>query len=198
MEKDKIIFIDDSIEDSDKSIIILEDSEESKNVPHVVESEELSLTSSKEEILDAIQKVKTKEELDALEELFKISLAKKELARVATQDELLDALLEQAKKRIAKSGELSNKDLLDYYNAFDSMVARSSSKKKTDEDSPSVLINQTKNDVTINVADAEGLSRESQNRAMEVVKAILEQAKQNQSEAVDTSDEQKEEVVTDD
>lgn len=163
----------------------------------VVEEEQpLTLVSPTGDILNAIQKAETKEEFDALEEMFKLSLAKKELTRVATQDELLDALLEQAKKRIAKSGELSNKDLLDYYNAFDSMVSRSSKKKSNEDADTGVLINQTKNEVTINMT-GDGLNRDSQNKVMDVVNSIIQQAKNtgpvesveiSEEEGVDTND----------
>ena len=148
----------------------------SENLPEVVEETPITLANEPREILGEIKKAETKEELESLEEIFKLSMAKKELARVATQSELMDKILEQAKNRVDRAGELSNKELLDYYNAFDNIVSRSTSRPKKEDTVSPVQI--TKNDVTINM-DSTGLNREGQNRVLEVLNDIISQVNAN-------------------
>lgn len=162
--------------DFERKPIKIEGQDESTQLPKVVEEHPVTLVSSPTDVLEEIQKAETKEELEALEELFEISITKKELARVATQDNLLDELLKQASRRILeKPGELSNKDLLDYYNAFSGNIGKSV-KKKVDEPDGGINITNTKNEINVNIPDSGGLTRESQNRVMDVVKSILAQA----------------------
>ena len=161
----------------DKEELVVNDKNTSEeNLPEVVTEHPISIANEPREILTQIKQADTKEELEGLEEMFKLSMAKKELARVATQDELMDKILEQARKRIDKAGELSNKELLDYYNAFDNIVSRTTAKSKTEDSVAPVQI--TKNDVTINM-DSAGLNRDSQNRVLDVIKDILAQANSN-------------------
>lgn len=154
-------------------------------VPEVVKENPITIVSPVEEILTGIQKADSKEELAQLEEIFNLSIAKKEMTRVAKQDELLDALLAQAEKRITtKPGELSHKEILDYYNTFSSMVNRAAEKNKTSDENSPLNITNTHNEITVNMPENNSLTRESQNKVLDAVKSIIAQANQPVQEEV--------------
>lgn len=150
----------------------------SELLPETVVVQPVSIVSSKEEIVDRVKKAETTDELKELEEMFSVALTKNEIARMAKQDELLDLVIEQAGERIKKKpGELSTKDLIDYMNTLQGNLDKSHKNIKGTNDEPIGInpVQNIHNEVTVNMGT--DLDRDSQNRVMDVVKAILQQAK---------------------
>lgn len=149
----------------------------SANLPEKVESNPVTLISTKEEIVEKVQEAATGEELKELEELFSLSLTKSEIARLAKQDELLDLILKEAGNRIKKNpGNLSTKDLLDYMNALQGNLDKVRKSKNSDESQVGPITN-VHNEVTVNMT-GDGLNRDSQNRVMDLVSDLIRQAQQ--------------------
>ena len=142
----------------------------------IKETNSISLKSTPNEILDKITNAETVDDLKELTKLFHLSLAKKEATRVLTQSELLDVVLEQAGDRIRKRpGELSLKDLLDYMNAFQASIDKSSKSLETKiEETPPLTLNQTKQEINININNGQSvsISEESRARILEVINAL--------------------------
>lgn len=157
----------------------VQDSNDSSNLPEPVVVQPLTLTLPTSDIVEKVKEATTKEELQELEEVFSVAMTKNEIARMAKQDELLDLIIAQADERIRKRpGELPTKDLLDYMNVLQNNIDRSHKNiKSPTEDGPVSQINNIRNEVTVNMT-GDGLTRDSQNKVMDVVKAILQQAQE--------------------
>lgn len=149
------------------------------NLPQKVETQELSQLNSVD-ILNKIQNINSAEELKEVALLFNINIAKKEMSRALQQDELLDIIIEQARERLSKRpDEHSTKDLLDYYNAFQSNLDKSRNYIDKVEESPTIQINDNKN-ITVNVQTI-GLGRDANEDVVDAVQEIVSGMKDKQS-----------------
>lgn len=166
----------------------------------IVKTEQLSsdLNSPLEDdtvLLKAITKAKTKQELQPLYDQFKINSTKKEAIRVSQLNTLLDKVNEQALERVTKRpDELSNKDLIDYMNAFQNQIERSQKVIDGVDEISGVQISNTQNN-TINVKvgdDSIKLSNTSRGRITDVIAEILKESS-NINIPTDTIDISKEE-----
>lgn len=148
-------------------------------------------------LLKAITKAKTKQELQPLYDQFKINSTKKEAIRVSQLNTLLDKVNEQALERVTKRpDELSNKDLIDYMNAFQNQIERSQKVIDGVDEISSVQISNTQNN-TINVKvgdDSIKLSNTSRGRITDVIAEILKESS-NINIPTDTIDISKEDVL---
>lgn len=142
----------------------------------VAEGAPLTLNSSSEEILGRLSKADSVDEMKDISRLFHLSLAKKEASRALTQSELLDLVLAQAGDRIRKRpDEMSNKDLLDYMNAFQTSLDKTS--KALDDkidNAPPIALTQNNQEINIHLGDGRttSLSEESRQRILDVVNAL--------------------------
>lgn len=136
----------------------------------------ISLRSPAEDILSGLEKAETVDEMKEFTRLFHLSLAKKEAARALTQSELVDELLKQAGDRIRlRPDEMTHKDLLDYLNAFQSAVDKST--KGLDAqlaDTPPLTLNQTNQEININIGGGKtmAISDDSRLRILDVINAL--------------------------
>lgn len=152
-------------------------SNNSANLPEKVESNPVTIVSTKEEIVEKVKEAATSEELQELEEIFSLSLTKSEIARLAKQDELLDLVLKEAANRIKHNpGNLSTKDLLDYMNALQGNLDKIRKSRASDESQVGPITN-VHNEVTVNMT-GDGLNRDSQNKVMDLVSDLIRQAQQ--------------------
>lgn len=161
------------------------------NLPQKVEQQELTQLNSVD-ILSKIQNIKSSEDLKEVAMLFNLNIAKKEMSRALQQDELLDIILNQARERLSKRpDEHSTKDLLDYYNAFQSNLDKSRNYIDKVEESPAIQINDNKN-ITVNVQTI-GLGRDANEDVIDAVQKVVSGFKDTQSlqEFVDALEETK-------
>ena len=126
----------------------------------------LSLDKKSEEIVKLIVEENDSEKLKNLITLFNSNQSKKDIVRNNTFSILLDKISMQMLDRFEKNpNAFSNKDLIDYLNA----IKNAKSSKVDFEDVPSI-----QNNTQINVAVVDsGLNRESRERVVETVQAIL-------------------------
>lgn len=149
---------------------------EEEHALEVVEEKPLiTISSSKEDIVQRMQETNSIEELKDLTNLFGISLTKKEIIRASKESDLMDKLLEQAEERIVEKGDyLSNADLLDYMKTLQTNVDKSRKTFNDDVDKASIKITNTHNEINVNMNDnVAGLSRESREKVLERMKMIL-------------------------
>ena len=152
---------------------------EKKNLPQKIEQQALNPVNPVD-ILNRIQNVQSVEDLKEVALLFNINIAKKEMSRAMQQDELLDIIINQAKERLSKRpDEHSTKDLLDYYNAFQSNLDKSRNYIDKVEESPTIQFNDNKN-ITVNVQTI-GLGRDANEDVIDAVQEVVAGLKDKQS-----------------
>ena len=106
-------------------------------------------------------------EVNEIVSIFNAQLKKKNIIRANTFSQLQDKILDQMSQRIEKhSDEFSNRDLLDYMKSIQTMI--DSSDEITPITMPNIAIQQN-----ITIGDSV-LDRDSKNRVIEAVRAILE------------------------
>lgn len=157
------------LEEEEKATLTMES-------PPVVPAEPISIRSSPGEIVDRISQAESVDELKELTKLFHLSLAKKEASRALTQSELVDLLLQQAKERITlRPDSLSNKDVLDYMNAMQTAIDKSSKSLEDNiVEAPPISLNQTNQEININIGSGKSVSidEDSRSRILDVISAI--------------------------
>ena len=161
----------------------------------------LGLSSTKEDIVDRMQKTNSIEELKDLTNLFGISLTKAEIIRASKESDLMAKLLAQSEKRISENADyLPNDVLLDYLKTFQSSVDKS--RKTFNDEVDKASINISKTEVTVNVNnDSTNLSRESREKILNIMKTLFANVQEEQSnveemkepEEIDLSKEESEE-----
>lgn len=138
----------------------------------------LSLDKKSEEIVKLIVEENDSEKLKNLITLFNSNQSKKDIVRNNTFSILLDKISMQMLDRFEKNpNAFSNKDLIDYLNA----IKNAKSSKVDFEDVPSI-----QNNTQINVAVVDsGLNRESRERVVETVQAILKRVGEQSDDSFD-------------
>jgi len=153
----------------EKETVVID--ENIKNTP-IVKEESVDLNMQTKQIVSDIIAVENQESLKDLVNLFNLNQSKKNALRVAKLNELLDKIEDQAIERFDKSpGKMSNRDLLDYLKAVEESIDRSQKYVDTVKDEPMIQIN---NQTNINVEAGSTFDRESRERVIEAVKALLE------------------------
>ena len=126
-------------------------------------------------VINNIVKAESTEELKSYTDMFSLNLAKKNAVRIAKLQNLLDRVTDQAIIRAEKHpGEFSNKELIDYMKIAQEQIMASQKSIETIGEQPMIQINNQKNEVNITMDS--GLSRESKNKVLDAVKALLQQA----------------------
>lgn len=130
-----------------------------------------SLDSKNNEIAQKILDAETVEETQDLTALFNLNSQKRNVLRVLKMNNLLDKVTDQIIERFEKNPNLfTNEDLLKYMQVTESAIDRANKNLNMIEDTPSIQLLQ-QNQVNININD--GLNRESRQRVIETVQAIL-------------------------
>ena len=152
----------------------------------------LPLETETKEVLNDIVKAKSNEELKNYLAKFNLNMAKKNAIRIAKMQNLLDAVDDQAIERMEKHpSEFSNKEIQEYMKTVQDQI--NSCQRAIDglEEKPMIQINQQKNEVNINVENPALKTRESKERVMNAVEALLQQMtlKQPETKIVEDADE---------
>lgn len=130
-----------------------------------------SLDSKNNEIAQKILDAETVEETQDLTALFNLNSQKRNVLRVLKMNNLLDKVTDQIIERFEKNPNLfTNEDLLKYMQVTESAIDRANRNLNMIEDTPPIQLLQ-QNQVNININD--GLNRESRQRVIETVQAIL-------------------------
>lgn len=114
-----------------------------------------------------LQDANTKDDIEQILNIFNLNLKKKELLRLSKLSALQDTITDQVQKRLDKySDEFSNKDLIDYFKAFQETITKTS---KSADDIPYVQI--TQNQLNINVQPE--FNQDERQRILNAVKQIM-------------------------
>lgn len=142
-----------------------------------------NLDKKSEELVNKIVDEEDSDKLKDLVGLFNVNQSKKNIVRADIYSRLLDKISLQMVERLdKKSGEFSNKDLLDYLTAVRNAV------DKTDISPENINMPIIQNNTQVNVNIDSGFSRESKEKIIDSVRAILERAKNN-NQVIDINDE---------
>lgn len=131
----------------------------------------VNLETPMDELTDRILNETDIEQLDKIKSIFDLNIKKKEILRVNKLNELQDLTVEEMSNRLQKrSGEFSNQDLLGYFKTIQETI----SKSDTSLDSvDTAAIKVIQNQLNINVNSEPELNRESKERVLEAIRAIL-------------------------
>ncbi len=154
---------------------------ERKNVP--------SISDEEQDIVQSISSVQTRDDFKYLVDQFNLNQGKKNALRISKLNKLLDTIEDQAIKRLTEDpGKLSNSDLLDYLKAVQEAIDRSNKYVNEVEARPSIQVNQQNN---ININTDVGLNRESREKVLDVIKAILTETDiiENEDTVIESTDE---------
>lgn len=154
---------------------------ETNEVVKVEEKPVVTLSSSKDEIVKRIQETSDMSELQDLTNLFGLSLTKGEILRASKESDLMDLLLAQIEKRIVtKADYMSHQDLLDYIKTLQTNVDKSRKTFNDDVEQAGVKIVNNHTEIKIENIDAtDGMSRESREKVISIMKSIFASANDN-------------------
>lgn len=140
------------------------------------------LDSKNNEIAQKILDAETVEETKDLTALFNLNSQKRNVLRVLKMNNLLDKVTDQIIERFEKNPNLfTNEDLLKYMQVTENAIDRANKNLNMVEETPPIQLLQ-QNQVNININ--QGLNRESRQRVIETVQAILNSSKNNSTEDV--------------
>lgn len=126
---------------------------------------------SKEQQLQ-LRDANDKDDIEQILNIFNLNLKKKELLRLSKLSDLQDSITDQVEKRLTQyADEFSNKDLIDYFKAFQDTITKTN--KSTDE-IPFVQI--TQNQLNINVQPE--FNQDERQRILSTVRQIIAQSNQ--------------------
>lgn len=135
---------------------------------------ELILSPKDKLILDKIFAAEDKDELQAQFDLFNMNQAKKNALRIMKLRSLLDKVEDQAIERFEKRpNQVSNKELLDYMQVVSTQIEKSQNVMDSLKDTPMIKAIQNNTEVNINVSPT--LPRESKEKVIDVIQALLRQ-----------------------
>ncbi len=142
-----------------------------------------NLDKKSEELVTKIVGEEDSDKLKDLVGLFNVNQSKKNIVRAVIYSRLLDKISLQMVERLdKKSGEFSNKDLLEYLTAVRTAI------DKSDISPENINIPIIQNNTQVNVNIDGGFNRESKEKIIDSVRAILERAKNN-NQVIEINDE---------
>lgn len=154
-----------------------------------------SLDNKNNDIAQQILDAETVEQTQDLTALFNLNAQKRNVLRVLKMNNLLDKVTDQMIERFERNPNLyTNDDLLKYMQAAESAIDRASRNLNLVEDTPSIQLLQQNN---VNISIDNGLSRDSRQRVIETVQALLNKSKASaiiDTEAVEVKDVQEDEI----
>lgn len=128
------------------------------------------------DLINKIAQAKNKDELENLYQQFNINNTKKNAIRVAQLNNLLDKVNNEAEERLTKrADQISNKEILDYMNAIGNQIERSQKLVDGIKEITAVQVNNTQNNVNINVGESVKLNKESRNKITDIISMILKE-----------------------
>ena len=128
------------------------------------------------DLINKIAQSKNKDELENLYQQFNINNTKKNAIRIAQLNNLLDKVNNEAEERLTKRAEqISNKEILDYMNAIGNQIERSQKLVDGIKEITAVQVNNTQNNVNINVGESVKLNKESRNKITDIISMILKE-----------------------
>ena len=140
------------------------------------------LDNKNNEIAQKILDAETVEETKDLTALFNLNSQKRNVLRVLKMNNLLDKVTDQIIERFEKNPNLfTNEDLLKYMQVTENAIDRANKNLNMVEETPPIQLLQ-QNQVNININ--QGLNRESRQRVIETVQAILNSSQNNSTEDV--------------
>lgn len=120
------------------------------------------------------QQILEEDDLDKIKDLtklFNVSNQKRNVMRIMKMNELLDMVTEKVMDRFEKTPHnFTNDDLLKYMQATENSIEKANKNLNMVEDTPAIQLTQN-NQVNINVEN--NLDRESREKVLDAVKAIL-------------------------
>lgn len=136
----------------------------------------IPLDVAEKEIIAKIIEAPTRSELQQQFDAFNINQSKKNALRIVKLNSLLGKVEDQAIARFEKRpDQISNKELLEYINVISGQIDRAQKNVDTLSAAPMISVAAQKTDVTINVGN--DLSRDSKERVMDAISALLKQVK---------------------
>lgn len=150
---------------------------------NVVEVSELNVDKTAKDLSYEIAAAKSVDEVEALAQKFHLNDIKKEIFNTVKYREVLDIINKEATERIVKRpSEISNKELLDYMNAYQNQLDRAQKNVNGVKDINAVQVNNTQNNtVNIHVAgeDIGSLSKASRDKITDLISEILKESDKN-------------------
>lgn len=145
-------------------------------------------------VINKIVKADSVDELKSYVDMFSLNMAKKNAVRIAKYQNLLDAVVDQGLLRAEKHpGEFSNKEIIDYMRVVQDQINTSKNEIEHIGEKQTIQITNQKNEVNINLDS--GLSRESKNKVIDTIRALVQQvtAPNQDEELYNNNDESNEE-----
>ena len=135
----------------------------------------LPLEQETDKVLHEIVKAETVDELKGYTAKFNLNMAKKNAIRIAKLQNLLDSVNDQAIERFTKyPSEFSNKEVLDYMKAVQEQINSSQQALEEAGDKPMIQITDKHSEVNINVENPALGTRESKERVINAVQALMQ------------------------
>jgi hypothetical protein len=173
----------------------------SENLPIESESTNTSVVDSSKldaQIVDTANKIlngDSPESTKDLVSLFNWEMSRKNVARILKLNGLLDNVTDQMALRLEhRADQFSNDDLLDYMKTLQGAVD-SSYKQLNQVEEPPMIVQQTNTQINVNLNDV--FDRDSKQRILDAVNAMLEASKKPNNTIIevpteDTNEEQEE------
>ena len=143
----------------------------------------IPLDEQQKQIVNSIIEAPTAAQLQEQFDLFNINQSKKNALRIIKLNGLLDQIEDQAIERFEKRpDQVSNKELLDYMQVVASQIDRSQQFINTLQDKPAIKVTQHTSEVNINIGT--DLNRDSKEKVVDAIQALLKQLNKQGEEAV--------------
>lgn len=138
-----------------------------------------TLDSNVYDIVQQIINENDSNKIQDLTQLFNLNQTKKNLLRTIQLNDLIDRVTEEAINRVTLYGDaISDRDLINYLNIAQSSLEKTQKTSTEQLQQPLIQINQQNNDMKIS------LSKESQQRILDVVNKVLSLSNIEQQEIV--------------
>lgn len=134
----------------------------------------MQLDAEENKIINQIIEAPTQQELQEQFDLFNMTQSKKNALRIIKLNKLLDQVEDQAIERFEKMpNQISNKELLEYMQTVSTQIDRSQKQIDGLKDRPMILVKNEKTEVNVNMTPE--LDRDSKNKVLNAVAALLQQ-----------------------
>ena len=139
--------------------------------------EALPLEATEQRLMKKIIEAPTRDDLQTQFDLFNINQSKKSALRIVKLNNLLDKVEDQAIERFERRpDQVSNKELLEYMNVVSNQIERAQKSVNALKDTQAIQITNQRNELNINVGPK--LDRDSKERVLGVISALLKQVQQ--------------------
>lgn len=158
-----------------------EPKEEENQVPQEINT--LPLEESTKDIVNRLIQEKDIEKVKDLSTSFNVNQIKKNLVRSVKLNSLLDNIQDQAIARFEKRpDEISNKELLDYYQVIQNSIEKTQKSIETLNTSPMIQVQN--NHVNVEIKQEPTLDRQSRENVLNAVNQMLKLSQQSKQEEI--------------